>query len=93
MFTMAWKVYLVKCADNSLYCGSTNDVNSRIEKHNAGKGAKYTQSRLPVELVAVSRELSKSDALSLEHYIKQQPAGKKVAALRQNQQRTGQKAN
>ena len=77
MFTMGWIVYLVKCSDNSLYCGSTNDVNSRIEKHNAGKGAKYTQSRLPVELVAVSRELSKSDALSLEHYIKQQPTGKK----------------
>ena len=88
---MGWKVYLVKCADNSLYCGSTNDVNSRIEKHNAGKGAKYTQSRLPVELVAVSRELSKSEALSLEHYIKQQPPGKKVAALKQNQQRTGRR--
>ena len=93
MFAMGWIVYLVKCSDNSLYCGSTNDVNSRIEKHNAGQGAKYTQSRLPVELVAVSRELSKNDALSLEHYIKQQPAGKKVAALRQNQQRIGQKAN
>ena len=79
---MGWKVYLLKCADDSLYCGSTNDVSSRIEKHNAGKGAKYTQSRLPVELVAVSRELSKSDALRLEHYIKQQPAGNKIEALK-----------
>jgi putative endonuclease len=82
MQTMDWKVYLVKCADNSLYCGSTNDVNSRLAKHNAGKGAKYTQSRLPVELVAVSRALSKSDAFRLEHYIKQQPAGEKIEALK-----------
>ena len=82
--TMDWKVYLVKCADNSLYCGITNDLNGRIEKHNAGKGAKYTQSRMPVELVAASRGLSKSEALRLEHYIKQQPAGKKVETLKQS---------
>jgi len=79
---MDWKVYLVKCADNSLYCGITNDITSRIEKHNAGKGAKYTQSRLPVELMAASRGLSKSDALTLEHYIKQQPAGEKIDVLK-----------
>ena len=81
--TMDWKVYLVRCADNSLYCGITNDLDGRIEKHNTGKGAKYTQSRLPVELVAVSRGLSKSEALRLEHYIKRQPAGKKIEALQQ----------
>lgn len=79
---MDWKVYLVKCADNSLYCGITNDINGRIEKHNAGKGTKYTQSRLPVALMAVSGELSKSDALTLEHYIKQQPAGEKIDELK-----------
>ena len=82
--TMDWKVYLLRCADNSLYCGITNDLNSRIEKHNAGKGAKYTQSRMPVELVAASRGLSKGEALRLEHYIKQQPAGKKVETLKQS---------
>jgi len=65
---MDWKVYLVKCADNSLYCGITNDLTSRIAKHNAGKGAKYTQSRLPVELMA--------------HYIKQQPAEEKIDELK-----------
>ena len=80
---MGWKVYLLKCADNSLYCGITNDINARMAKHNVGKGAKYTQSRLPVELITVSKELSKSDALMLEHYIKQQPAGQKIAALKQ----------
>ena len=81
---MDWKVYLVKCADNSLYCGITNDITSRITKHNAGKGAKYTQSRLPVELMAASRELSKSDALTLEHYIKQQPAMEKIDVLKRS---------
>ena len=81
--TMNWKVYLVRCADNSLYCGITNDLTGRIKQHTTGKGAKYTQSRRPVELVAVSRGLSKSAALRLEHYIKQQPAEKKIEALKQ----------
>ncbi len=80
---MDWKVYLIRCSDNSLYCGVTNDIKARIEKHNAGKGAKYTQSRLPVQLMAVSKELSKSDAFKLEYYIKQQPAAKKIEVLKQ----------
>ena len=77
-----WKVYLVKCADNSLYCWIAKDVAARVEKHNAGKGAKYTRSRLPVELAAVSSEMSKSEALKLEYYVKKQPAVEKVAALK-----------
>jgi len=81
---MRWRVYLVSCADNSLYCGIANDVNSRIEKHNAGKGAKYTKARLPVKLMAVSGELPKGDALRLERYIKRQPVGEKIAALYEN---------
>ena len=75
---------MVRCADNSLYCGITNDIAKRIEKHNAGKGAKYTKSRRPVKLMAVSRGMSKSDALKLERYIKRRPAGEKVAALQEN---------
>ncbi|MCP4722977.1 MAG: GIY-YIG nuclease family protein, partial [Desulfobacteraceae bacterium] len=49
-----WQVYLLKCADLSLYCGITNNLKARIDTHNAGKGAKYTRGRLPVELVAKS---------------------------------------
>ena len=78
-----WKVYLVKCTDNSLYCGIAKDVSSRIEKHNSGKGAKYTRSRLPVELVVVSSEMSRSEALKLEHVVKKQPAGDKIKALKE----------
>jgi putative endonuclease len=81
MRNIHWKVYLVQCADNTLYCGITNAITSRIQKHNAGKGAKYTKSRLPVKIMAVSRGMSKSDAIRLERYIKRKPAGEKVAVL------------
>ena len=77
----SWRVYLLRCADGSLYCGITNNVEARLASHNAGKGAKYTQSRLPVELAGVSREMPKSDALRLEYQIKQLPADKKIDAL------------
>ena len=46
-----WQVYIVKCADGSLYTGITTDVEKRLSVHNAGKGAKYTRVRLPVEMV------------------------------------------
>lgn len=46
-----WHVYIVRCSDQSLYTGIAKDVAARIEKHNAGKGARYTRGRLPVELV------------------------------------------
>ena len=78
-----WKVYLVKCADNSQYCGIAKDVVGRIEKHNSGKGAKYTRSRYPVELVAVSSEMSKSEALKLEYAVKKRPAGDKIKAIKE----------
>ena len=42
--------YLVECADGTLYCGWTNDIDKRMKAHNEGKGAKYTRSRLPVRL-------------------------------------------
>ena len=78
---MNWEVYLVRCFDNSLYCGITTDLKTRIARHNAGKGSKYTNSRKPVELVAVSRKMTKSDALKLEYQIKQLPLSKKIERL------------
>ena len=44
-------VYLLRCADGTLYCGWTTDMESRLKAHNAGTGAKYTRSRRPVELI------------------------------------------
>jgi len=60
-----------------LYCGITNDLKNRLIAHNSGRGAKYTRSRRPVELVAASSEMTKSDAFKLEYRVKQFPASKK----------------
>jgi putative endonuclease len=78
-------VYLIRCSDNSLYCGITNDLNNRLAEHNSGKGAKYTRSRRPVKLVAVSPLMTKSEALKLEYRIKQLPADRKIAELTQKE--------
>ncbi len=80
-----WRVYLLKCRDRSLYCGVSNDVDARVVRHNDGNGAKYTKARLPVELVAVSKGMTKSQAFRLEMYIKKLPAGDKVRALEEAQ--------
>jgi putative endonuclease len=76
-----WVVYLVRCSDNSLYCGISNDIESRVTEHNSGKGAKYTRSRRPVELIGTSDEMTKSDALKLEYRIKRLPADEKLLEL------------
>lgn len=65
-----WHTYLLRCSDGSLYCGTSNDVYSREKKHNSGKGAKYTRSRLPVSLVWMLKCESKSEALQMECAIK-----------------------
>ena len=81
MSEKSWVVYLVRCADNSLYCGVSNDLKSRLIEHNSGKGAKYTRSRRPVELVGASPKMTKSEALKLEYRIKRLPPGQKIFEL------------
>jgi len=68
--SMPYFIYIVRCSDNSLYTGYTNDVEKRIKKHNDGKGAKYTKHRLPVYVVHIEKFETKSDALKREHQIK-----------------------
>lgn len=63
-------VYILRCADGSLYTGWTNDLEKRVKTHNAGKGAKYTKTRLPVELVYYEEYEEKGEALSRECSIK-----------------------
>ena len=63
--------YIVECCDNSYYCGWTNDLEQRIRSHNAGKGGKYTRSRLPVKLVYYETFDTKEEAMSREWHIKQ----------------------
>ncbi|MDD4977344.1 MAG: GIY-YIG nuclease family protein [Gallionella sp.] len=48
---MSWFCYILRCADDTLYCGISNDLEKRLEAHNCGIGAKYTRTRTPVEIV------------------------------------------
>jgi putative endonuclease len=64
-------VYVLRCADDSLYTGYTTDVARRVAEHDAGEGAKYTRGRTPVELVHTEAYASKSTAMSREYEIKQ----------------------
>ena len=66
----SWQVYLLRCSDESLYCGATTDIDRRLRQHNQGVGSRYTRSRLPVRLVWSSGELSKSEAFREEYRIK-----------------------
>ena len=63
--------YIVRCKDDTLYCGWTNNIEKRIASHNAGTGAKYTRSRKPVELVYFETFETKEEAMSREYAIKQ----------------------
>ena len=65
-----WLVYIVKCSDDSLYTGITNDLAARIKKHNSGEASKYTRSRLPVRLVYKENQPSRSTASQREASIK-----------------------
>lgn len=67
---MPWYVYILRCGDNTLYTGITDDVPRRLAAHRAGKGAKYTRGRGPLELVYTEQLPDKSAALRLEIEIK-----------------------
>ena len=75
-------VYLLRCADDSLYCGWTNDLDRRLAAHEAGTASRYTRSRLPVE-VAWSRAMgSRSEAMREEARIKRLPRAAKDELVR-----------
>ena len=63
-------VYILRCADDTLYCGWTTELNKRLASHNSGRGAKYTRSRRPVELIYVEEYEDRHDALSREWHFK-----------------------
>ena len=65
-----WKLYILRCGDGTLYTGITTDVQRRLEEHRSGKGAKYTRSRGPLELVYREECTDKSSALKRELEIK-----------------------
>lgn len=77
-----WFVYLLRCADGSLYTGVSNDVGRRIEKHNAGTASRYTRSRLPVVLVYQEEQPGRSQALKRELAIKDLSRQKKEKLIK-----------
>jgi putative endonuclease len=66
-----WVCYLLECADSTLYCGITNDLEKRLAAHNSGEGAKYTRGRTPVRLVYAEPCDDRSVALKREMKVKQ----------------------
>jgi len=76
-----WSVYVVRCADGSLYTGISTNVPKRIALHNAGKGAKYTRVRLPVRLVWSVMMSSATDARKAEVDVKRMSKKEKEAFI------------
>ncbi len=73
--------YIVRCKDDTLYCGWTNNLEKRIANHNAGTGAKYTKHRRPVELVYFETHDTKEEAMRREYAIKQMNRQQKLKLI------------
>lgn len=80
-----WHVYLLRCADDTLYCGVTTDLDRRQAQHNGrlAGGARYTRPRRPVVLLLSRACTSRQEALRLEYHIKQLPRSRKEQALKE----------
>ena len=76
-----WSVYLARCADGTLYCGIAPDVAARLAAHDAGKGARYTRGRGPLELLLARRCRDRGMALRLEHAVKKLSRADKLALV------------
>ena len=74
-------MYLVRCADDSIYCGWTTDLKKRVRAHNSGQGAKYTRSRRPVKLVYAEEFEEKREALSREWHLKRLSRAEKLRLI------------
>jgi len=78
---MGYLVYILRCGDGTLYTGCTNDLPRRLQAHQSGRGAKYTRSRLPVELVYQEAVPDRSAALRREAAIKRLDRRREVALI------------
>ena len=76
---MAWTVYILRCGDGTLYTGITDDLSRRLAAHRAGRGAKYTRGRGPLELVYAEAQADRSVASKREWAIKQMTRAEKEA--------------
>lgn len=78
---MLWHLYVLRCADGSLYCGITNDLPRRLAQHERGTGARYTRGRGPLKLLKAWPAVDRSAALKAEHAFKQLPRSAKDQKL------------
>ena len=78
----SWAVYILRCADGTLYTGIAPDVEKRVQKHNEGKGAKYTRGRTPVELVYREDHPTRAEASKREYQIKQLSRAEKLELIK-----------
>lgn len=78
---MKWIVYILECADNSLYTGITNDLERRLEEHRTGRGAKYTKHRRPLTMRYSEYQDTKGAALKREAAIKSLDRSAKLALI------------
>jgi putative endonuclease len=76
-----WFTYIVECSDKTLYTGTTNDINERIDKHNKGTGAKYTKGRGPVKILYCHSFESRSEACKHEYELKQYSKNDKLSII------------
>jgi len=76
-----WTVYILRCADGTLYCGVTNNIERRLTQHNSGKGAKYTMRRGPVTLVYSEAAPDRSAAQKREAAIKKLTRPQKLSLI------------
>ncbi len=74
---MAWRVYILRCGDGTLYTGVTTDLERRLAAHRAGRGARYTRGRLPLRVVFVEDVGARGDALRRELAIKRMTRAEK----------------
>jgi putative endonuclease len=77
----SWYTYMLRCGDGSLYIGISNNLDERLKKHNAGKGAAYTRSHLPVELVWKKKASSATVARKREAEMKKWTRAEKLEFL------------
>ena len=82
MSETAWTVYILRCADGTLYTGIAPNVEKRLQKHNEGKGAKYTRGRTPVELVYREEHPNRAEASKREYQIKQLSRAEKLELIK-----------
>ena len=79
---MNWYVYILECSDKTFYIGTTNDVEERLEKHNSGKGAKYTRGRTPVKIKFTMECKDRAEACQYEYKLKKYSREEKLELIK-----------